>query len=226
MVLPVCPLVKADPGFECKGDPAVDPSLVDIRRIPETVLGRIIQVFKDLPHDIFPVVAPLVKGLFVFGVNRLVIPRHRPEGLDLAEVEPCPPEAANPFIVVKDSFRGRRLPKVLQEIVDIVEHRPVAAAPPALLISIPVPDVEVVDIDFGDILRILVPIGKRRGRRGIAVQETVGVGRQRGFRREILVGDNLVWNLVPTEETLAGNDGGKDYRKRCKDKYTFHNPCF
>ncbi len=176
---------------------------IDIGVGIEAVFAGVIQIFEYLAHYQLALVARPVQCDHILGVDRLAVPRHAAEGLDLGPVEPCAPEASDTLVVVERRLRhARNFAHVGEEIVDVVEHIPVRYAPAGLVGRIVAVEVVARQIGACYILGVLVAVGKCRRGRSVLYQKAVGIVQQTLLVDEVLAGIDLVYH-VPIEKIFA-----------------------
>ena len=204
MVFAVGAFEQADAGLVGQGDVPVDAGAVDPVRRRVAVLAGEVQVFEHALHDVFTAVARFVERHHVFGVDRFVVPGYGTEGLDLLEILPCAPETGCAFVVVVGSFgEPLRLAHVHQEIVDVVDRRPVTDRPAALQVGCPRSVGQERERLFGSHdVRVSVAVTQVCCAGGVFLDEPVDIGQQRAFVREIIPGSDLGVG-IPVKEILA-----------------------
>ena len=175
-------------------------------------------------HDVVARVAALVELFVVVGVDRLVVPGHVAEGLDLVPVEPRAPEAADALVMLHCCVVhiGGRVLHVLEVIVDVVERTPVAPRPVVgLLGAVTARLEESFGLGRDADVAVLVAARERRGRGQVAFEKADRIGFQRRFRIEKGVGGRRI-DGVFVEEALARGQEGQSGDYRYLVQYGFH----
>ena len=224
VVLPPGSLVEADARFQGQRHIAVDDVGVDVFAGLGAPGGGEVEVFEDLLHDVVARVAALVELFVVVGVDRLVVPGHVAEGLDLVPVEPRAPEAADALVMLHCCVVhiGGRVLHVLEVIVDVVERTPVAPRPVVgLLGAVTARLEESFGLGRDADVAVLVAARERRGRGQVAFEKADRIGFQRRFRIEKGVGGRRI-DGVFVEEALARGQEGQSGDYRYLVQYGFH----
>ena len=224
VVLPPGSLVEADARFQGQRHIAVDDVGVDVFAGLGAPGGGEVEVFEDLLHDVVARVAALVELFVVVGVDRLVVPGHVAEGLDLVPVEPRAPEAADALVMLhrRVVHIGGRVLHVLEVIVDVVERTPVAPRPVVgLLGAVTARLEESFGLGRDADVAVLVAARERRGRGQVAFEKADRIGFQRRFRIEKGVGGRRI-DGVFVEEALARGQEGQSGDYRYLVQYGFH----
>ena len=176
-------------------------------------------------HDELAAVASLVELLLVLGVDGFVVPGHRAEGLDLRVVEPGPPEASHALVVfhlrVVVHVRSR-LRKARQEVVDVVDVRPVADIPAGLFLGTPLRFEEIRGAVYGHQIGILVPVGQRRVARHVLLQQSVDEEHHILLRTEERIGSHLRKGLALEKVGARRQSEGRQHQQRY-DFAVFHD---
>ena len=224
MVLPVGAFEQAYAGLVGQRDVAVDLGRVDPGARIVAVFAGEVEVLEHAVHDVFAAVARFVEGRHVLRVDRCVVPGDGAEGFHLFEVLPCAPEPRRAFVVgVHLLGESLRFAHVREEVVDVVDRRPVADRPARLQVGCPRSVGQEGERLFrGHDVRIAVAVAQVLDARRVLLQESVRVGQQRRFVLEVVARPHL-GDRFPVEETLAGgqrNAGRKQYADSL-----FHKSC-
>ena len=214
--------IEADARLEGQCHPLVD----ERRAFRELGVGEAVgacegEVFQHFVHDVLAAVAGFHHRLLVAGRDREVVPGHGAEGLHLVVVEPGAPETGCAFVVVVGSFgEPLRLAHVHQEIVDVVDRRPVADRPAALQVGCPRGVGQERERLFGGHdVRVPVAVAQVCCAGGVFLDEPVGIGQQGAFVREIIPGSDLGVG-IPVKEILAGRE--QETGRKQNICYLFH----